>query len=78
MIGVDPALLWIAILAAASIFAGSALMKLADLAGFTAAVENYRILPRWAAPAFACAVPALELGGALGCCGRLALARRLG
>jgi hypothetical protein len=62
---IDPAVSWIAAIAASLIFAASAIMKLRNLELFESAVINYRILPRFLAALFARLIPIAELGGAL-------------
>ncbi|MBF6569242.1 MAG: DoxX family protein [Candidatus Binataceae bacterium] len=62
---IDPVLLWITALAAALVFASSALMKFRNLETFEGAVVNYRMLPKFFARPFAYAVPIAELSGAI-------------
>ncbi len=62
---IDPAVSWLAAVAASLIFTASAIMKLRNLDLFESAVINYRILPRLLAWPFARFIPLAELGGAL-------------
>lgn len=63
---VDPVLQWMGAVAAAAIFAASAVLKAYDLPAFRVATANYRILPRLLEAPFAWAVPPIEGGAALG------------
>ena len=62
---IDPAVTWIAALAASLIFAASAAMKLRNLELFESAVINYRIVPEALARPLAWLIPLGELAGAL-------------
>ena len=62
---IDPAVAWIAALAAGLIFAASAVIKLRNLELFESAVINYRILPEVLARPVAYLLPIAELTGAL-------------
>src|SRR5579885_812589 len=62
----DPVLSWTFALALSIIFASSAAMKFADIAEFTTALEDYRILPTPLVIPAGWAIPLLEAAGALG------------
>jgi hypothetical protein len=62
--GIDPAIIAIGSLAGAAIFGASAAMKFAAADDFLAAVENYRVIPRWAAKPAARMIPPMEAAGA--------------
>ena len=62
---IDPAVSWMAAVAASLIFAASAIMKLRNLDLFESAVVNYRLLPRFVAWPFARLIPLAELAGAI-------------
>src|SRR5260370_28949459 len=62
----DPALSWTLALALAMLSAASAAMKSADISQFSAAVDNYRILPQALVTPAAWMIPALEALAALG------------
>jgi uncharacterized membrane protein len=66
MMTIDTAVVAIASASSAAIFAGSAAMKFAAPMEFRGAVENYRIVPEWAAAVVGWTVPMLELAGAAG------------
>src|ERR1700688_4295624 len=63
---IDPVLGWMAVAAAAMIFAVSRALKFYDLEDFRGAVTNYRLIPEWLATPFAWIAPVLECGAALG------------
>ncbi len=62
----DPVLTWTFALALSIIFASSAAMKFANIAEFTAALEDYRILPTPLIIPAGWTIPMLEAAGALG------------
>ncbi len=64
MTAVDPVVVWIASFTIAMVFAPSAIIKFADLEEFRGAVANYRLLPGFAEPLAAWAIPTLEFVGA--------------
>src|SRR5689334_22896231 len=63
---IDPVIGWMAIGAAAAIFAASGGLKFYDLESFRGAVANYRLLPEWLATPFAWTAPVIESAAALG------------
>jgi hypothetical protein len=62
----DPTIVAVACAAIATIFLGSAAMKLWQPTEFRAAVESYRLVPEAMSVALGWTIPALELGGAIG------------
>ena len=54
-------LTWSVRAALAAVFVGAALSKIADPAGFAAAIRTYRLLPPWAVAGLALWLPWLEL-----------------
>ena len=62
----DPTYTWLARGTLAAVFLAAALHKLHAGLAFRAVVEDYRLLPAWAVPVSARALPALELAVALG------------
>jgi hypothetical protein len=62
---IDPALAWIAAVAASLIFAASAALKLRNLELFESAVINYRIVPEAVARPLAYLLPIVELASAI-------------
>lgn len=62
---IDPAVIWIAALAAGLIFAASAAIKLRNLELFESAVINYRIVPPVLAQPVSYLLPIAELAGAI-------------
>lgn len=63
---IDPVLGWMAVAAAAAIFAASGALKFYDLEAFRGAVTNYRLIPEWLATPFAWTAPVIESAAALG------------
>jgi len=63
---IDPVVGWMAVGAAAAIFAASGGLKFYDLEAFRGAVVNYRLLPEWLATPFAWTAPIIESAAALG------------
>jgi hypothetical protein len=66
MQSIDPAIGDLLAVALALIFGASGVLKLRDSAVFAGAVANYRLLPAWAEPPFARALPLAECACAAG------------
>jgi hypothetical protein len=63
---IDPAFSYLALLLLAGVFCSAAVLKLRDLEGFAAVVEQYRLLPETLVRSFAYALPLVEGGAVIG------------